>query len=941
MSTSPLSPTGNGVRGRSEGAGEDAGALRRWSKGGEECEGDQARGEEGKVGRRVDDDLLNHGDRRVDDDRLNYGDAEEKEDGHAETEEDEEGSQASGDFGVGREEEGGEEEPRPEVDLKPRAEEAPTAGVERRRSRRETRGRHSLREGEEEGGLRGLGQGSNASVNSGGSQGGRRGPNGGKQARPGGSNSNSGGKAAHAQPQDLRYYDMDGFMEGEGGSGLGKKCAKKSRRELPNGAVATLKGWLLSPEHIAHPYPTAQDQVALMAATGIDKKQLKNWFTNARRRIWKPMLRRQTDESGGPGLVCVSRGGGAGLDGGGVGNGAGLPPSPSSSSARGGLAPGSLQLPPHYHPSGALARSPSPLSPSGMGLGSPPLHNHSALDSFTSRSAAASPEPFSPRLYRSAQQQLHTSSPTSPSAAEAAAAAAVAFSSRRHQQHHQLSEHPMGGGKGSGTGVFYPRHTSSGLPPPPQQPPSATTGGGGGGMTTMGSLGTLSGFASVEDFFKNFLGDGSNSPLNAAGKEGGQPALMKTFSSRSFGNFRTSSSLSDFPRTDSYAFLEVFFNDDGLDGFGGGGGREGGKGGGREENIGLSMDDDMVLGGTTGTATMQGPGLGGGVKRGISSVSVGEEEPAAGDNSSRMKRQAREQGQGGYVSFSPTPMLGAQVGLEGGTEGGERPPQVPHPALHLPGSRPSSGSHSPRSGSGSPLNAGGGAGPVYHAFFKVGSHGNVVPSGAVMGTSGVSFPHPSEGGAPGMEQVSSFLGGRGEGESVGGRPGPSREGVGREGGVGKGGLSRSPTLQEVMMEQYYQHHQPPPSGPDSHASARPAFPPPSEPVHVSTGARCPFCPTLSVDTQLRPCGHLFHGNCLKPWLQKSPSPPACPVCRESIASCVLAIPCIATGASFDSLPPVAGEGTGGGAGRTVEGPEHGKERLEAESSAVQMAGSHV
>ena len=32
-----------------------------------------------------------------------------------------------------------------------------------------------------------------------------------------------------------------------------------------------------------------EDQQSLMAQTGIDKKQLKNWFTNARRRIWKPI----------------------------------------------------------------------------------------------------------------------------------------------------------------------------------------------------------------------------------------------------------------------------------------------------------------------------------------------------------------------------------------------------------------------------------------------------------------------------------------------------------------------------------------------------------------------------------------------------------------------------------------------------------------------------
>jgi hypothetical protein len=33
----------------------------------------------------------------------------------------------------------------------------------------------------------------------------------------------------------------------------------------------------------------------LMQKTGIDKKQLKNWFTNARRRIWKPMLKKQLE----------------------------------------------------------------------------------------------------------------------------------------------------------------------------------------------------------------------------------------------------------------------------------------------------------------------------------------------------------------------------------------------------------------------------------------------------------------------------------------------------------------------------------------------------------------------------------------------------------------------------------------------------------------------
>jgi hypothetical protein len=88
-------------------------------------------------------------------------------------------------------------------------------------------------------------------------------------------------------------YDDDDDVDVEGGGG---KERGKSRRELPAGAVATLKAWLLSPEHFTHPYPTPQDQAMLMQKTGIDKKQLKNWFTNARRRIWKPMLKKQIEQ---------------------------------------------------------------------------------------------------------------------------------------------------------------------------------------------------------------------------------------------------------------------------------------------------------------------------------------------------------------------------------------------------------------------------------------------------------------------------------------------------------------------------------------------------------------------------------------------------------------------------------------------------------------------
>lgn len=118
---------------------------------------------------------------------------------------------------------------------------------------------------------------------------------------------------------DHDYQMADDPYEDEA-DGFGSKGRNKSRRELPAGAVATLKAWLLSPEHFTHPYPTPQDQAMLMEKTGIDKKQLKNWFTNARRRIWKPMLKKQIEQGkltaapgipgGMPGLMLPMTGGG-------------------------------------------------------------------------------------------------------------------------------------------------------------------------------------------------------------------------------------------------------------------------------------------------------------------------------------------------------------------------------------------------------------------------------------------------------------------------------------------------------------------------------------------------------------------------------------------------------------------------------------------------------
>lgn len=66
--------------------------------------------------------------------------------------------------------------------------------------------------------------------------------------------------------------------------------SKKKSTSLPAETVDYLKAWMMSPEHIAHPYPTEQEKAQIMADTGIELKQLTNWFVNNRKRYWKPRV---------------------------------------------------------------------------------------------------------------------------------------------------------------------------------------------------------------------------------------------------------------------------------------------------------------------------------------------------------------------------------------------------------------------------------------------------------------------------------------------------------------------------------------------------------------------------------------------------------------------------------------------------------------------------
>jgi hypothetical protein len=68
------------------------------------------------------------------------------------------------------------------------------------------------------------------------------------------------------------------------------KSSSSVKQSFTTEAIAYLRDWMLSPDHIDNPYPTEAEKEFLSARCGIEMKQLTNWFVNNRRRIWKPKL---------------------------------------------------------------------------------------------------------------------------------------------------------------------------------------------------------------------------------------------------------------------------------------------------------------------------------------------------------------------------------------------------------------------------------------------------------------------------------------------------------------------------------------------------------------------------------------------------------------------------------------------------------------------------
>ncbi|KAL1562498.1 Homeobox protein knotted-1-like let6 [Salvia divinorum] len=61
---------------------------------------------------------------------------------------------------------------------------------------------------------------------------------------------------------------------------------KRKKGKLPKEARQQLLDWWS--RHYKWPYPSESQKLALAESTGLDQKQINNWFINQRKRHWKP-----------------------------------------------------------------------------------------------------------------------------------------------------------------------------------------------------------------------------------------------------------------------------------------------------------------------------------------------------------------------------------------------------------------------------------------------------------------------------------------------------------------------------------------------------------------------------------------------------------------------------------------------------------------------------
>ncbi|CAM8936017.1 unnamed protein product [Rhodiola kirilowii] len=88
-----------------------------------------------------------------------------------------------------------------------------------------------------------------------------------------------------AEDRELKMHLMkkySGYL-----SSLKQELSKKRKKgKLPKEARQKLLSWWEL--HYKWPYPSETEKVALAESTGLDQKQINNWFINQRKRHWKP-----------------------------------------------------------------------------------------------------------------------------------------------------------------------------------------------------------------------------------------------------------------------------------------------------------------------------------------------------------------------------------------------------------------------------------------------------------------------------------------------------------------------------------------------------------------------------------------------------------------------------------------------------------------------------
>uniref|UniRef100_A0A5B7ATI4 Putative homeobox protein knotted-1-like 1 isoform X1 n=1 Tax=Davidia involucrata TaxID=16924 RepID=A0A5B7ATI4_DAVIN len=91
-----------------------------------------------------------------------------------------------------------------------------------------------------------------------------------------------GARAVDQELKEILLRKYSGYL-----SSLRKEFLKKRKKgKLPKDARTALLDWWNT--HYRWPYPTEEDKNKLSEVTGLDQKQINNWFINQRKRHWKP-----------------------------------------------------------------------------------------------------------------------------------------------------------------------------------------------------------------------------------------------------------------------------------------------------------------------------------------------------------------------------------------------------------------------------------------------------------------------------------------------------------------------------------------------------------------------------------------------------------------------------------------------------------------------------